>query len=98
MISVYQLHVLVQTTVLVAVTEPGWTVRVTVRVRFRAKRCEVVTPLAVAPSPKFQLYEVAPVEELASKLQVRLEQLLVKLAVTVGGGGGGDPPPPMNAV
>jgi hypothetical protein len=31
-------------------------------------------------SPKFQLYEVAPVEALASKLHVNPEQVAVKLA------------------
>ena len=67
----------------------------------RAKRCEVVTPLAVVPSPKFQLYEVASVDALASKLHVRPKQLWVKLAVDGaggGGGGGGGALLPMNPV
>jgi len=56
----------------------------------RPNLCDVVTPLAVVPSPKFQLYDVASVEALASKLHVTTpEQLLVKLAVDGCGGGGG---------
>jgi hypothetical protein len=57
-----------------------------------------VTPVAVAPSPKFQPYDVAFVDPLALKLHVRPEQLLVKLAVDPVGGGGGGPPPPMKLV
>ena len=67
----------------------------------RPNLCDVVTPVAVAPSPKFQLYDVALVDALASKLHVRPKQLPVKLAVDGGGGGGGGgggEPPPMKPV
>ena len=50
--------------------------------------CETATPVPVVASPKFQLYEVALVVALASKVHVKLEQLLVKLAT--GGGGAFD--------
>ena len=53
----HQLHdLLLHETVVEAVDveEAGWVVSVTVKVRFRPNRCEVVTPLAVLPSPKFQ--------------------------------------------
>ena len=46
--------------------------------------CDVVTPVPVALSPKFQLYDVALVVPLASKLHVKVEQLLVNVAT--GGG------------
>ena len=51
----------------------------------RAKACDTETPVPVVPSPKFQLYEVALVEALASKVHVRDEQLLVKLGDGAGG-------------
>ena len=47
--------------------------------------CDTVTPVPVVPSPKFQLYDVALVVALASKLHVLLEQLLLNAAT-----GGGD--------
>lgn len=50
-------------------------VRVTTKLSRAANVCEVVTPVPVPPSPKFQLYDDAFVEELASKLQVKREQL-----------------------
>ena len=43
-----------------------------------------MTPLPVVPSPKFQLYDVAFVVALALNVQVRDEQLLVKLATGAG--------------
>ena len=70
----------------------------------RQNRCDVVTPLAVVPSPKFQLYDVALVDAPASKLHVKPKQLLVKVAVDGGdgggggGGGGGGTVPPMKPV
>jgi hypothetical protein len=76
-------------------------VSVTVYVRLRANLCEVVTPVALVPSPKLQLYDVALLEVLPSKLQVSAEQLFVRRATDAGGGGGGGGGgvlPPMNAV
>ena len=51
--------------------DPPVPVAVSVTVKFvrAAKACEVVTPVPVVPSPKFQLYDVAPVELLASNEQ-----------------------------
>ena len=46
-------------------------VRVTVKLLREAKACDVVTPLPVPPSPKFQAYEVAFVDAPASNEQVK---------------------------
>jgi hypothetical protein len=46
--------------------------------------CEIVGPLPVAPSPKFHAYDVAYDVALASKVHVRPEQRLVKLATGAG--------------
>ena len=84
-----------------AVEGAGCVVSVTVKVRLRPNLCEVVAPVAPVPSPKFQLYEIASLELLPSKLQVRPEQLFVRRATDAGGGsggGGGGVVPPMNAV
>jgi hypothetical protein len=61
-------------------------VSVTVKFPFDTKSCEAWTPpLSGVPSPKFHVYEVALLDVLASKVHLRLEQLLVNLA-TVGSG------------
>lgn len=63
----------------------GVVVSVTVYLALGANVCDMVTPVPVAPSPKFQLYDVAFVDELASNEHVRLGQLVVNCA-TEGGG------------
>jgi hypothetical protein len=56
----------------------------------RANLCDTLEPLAVDPSPKFQLYDVILESVVAVKLHVRDEQVLDAIAATgVGGGGGG---------
>ena len=41
----------------------------------KAKTCDVVTPLPVPPSPKFQAYDVAFVDALALNEQVNALQV-----------------------
>ena len=81
---------MVQMTDALAVLEPPApvAVNVTVRVVLAVNVCEVVTPVPLVPSPKFHEYDVAFVVALALKVQVKPEQLLVKLAT--GGAGAFD--------
>ncbi len=72
----------------------GVVVSVTTFVLFLRNWCRTLTPEPDDPSPKFQLYAVAPVEPLALKEHVRLlAQLNVKLATD-----GVEPPPPAEPV
>ena len=47
---------------------------------------DTMTPLPVLPSPKFHAYDVAFVVALASKVQLRPEQVKLKLATGAGAG------------